>query len=139
MSPLPDHQHYVRRVVLPSGKTIEVVYFEDIAVPTKAITAQPAPADLHVCGRCSSEFVQPVEWEEAGADHWEVDLRCPSCGWETSGVFSQEAVEHLDAQLDHGMEALVGDLRRLAHANMEDEIERFVAALGNDLIVPEDF
>jgi len=23
----PDHRHYTRRVVLPSGKVIEVVYF----------------------------------------------------------------------------------------------------------------
>ena len=29
MSPQPDNRHYVRRVVLPSGKTIEVVYFDD--------------------------------------------------------------------------------------------------------------
>ena len=139
MPALPDHQHYVRRVVLPSGKTVEVVYFEDLAVPAQAITARPAPSELHICGSCRSELVHPVDWEEAGAKHWDVALRCPECGWERSGIFSQEAVDLLDEQLDLGMVTLVGDLRRLSHANMEDEIERFVTALGADLIVPGDF
>ena len=31
------------------------------------------------------------------------------------------------------------DLKRLMHANMEEEIERFTTALEDDLILPEDF
>ena len=129
----PDHQHHVRRVVLPSGKTVEVVYFED---PAASRPAQPA---LHVCGACGSHLVHPVEWEEAGPEHWEVTLRCPNCERETRGVHSQEVVERFDAHLDEGTEAVVRDLRRLVHANMEDEIERWVAALAANLIIPEDF
>lgn len=134
-----DHQHYVRRVVLPSGKTIEVVYFEDLSVPAEAIRAQEAPAELHVCPGCASELVYPVEWEEAGPEHWEVELRCPNCEWNGTGVHSQDAVERFDEILDLGTEAVVRDLKRLMHANMEDEIDRFVGALRDDLIVPEDF
>ncbi len=134
-----DHQHYVRRVVLPSGKTIEVVYFEDLSVPAQAIGAQAVPAELHVCPACASELVHPVEWEEAGPEHWEVELRCPNCEWHGTGVHPQEAVERFDEVLDLGTEAVVRDLKRLMHANMEGEIERFVAALADDLIVPEDF
>ncbi|MCW3010114.1 MAG: hypothetical protein JWO90_518 [Solirubrobacterales bacterium] len=139
MPPSPDHQHYVRRVVLPSGKTIEVVYFEDLAVPADAITAQPAPQELHVCPTCTGGMVFPVEWEEAGPEHWEVALRCPDCEWQGSGLYSQESVERFDERLDAGTEAMVRDLKRLAHANMEGEIERFVQALDADLVVPEDF
>jgi len=142
MSHQPDHQHHVRRVVLPSGKTIEVVYFEDQVAPATAPRALERPAgdvDLHVCGSCSSEQVYPVEWEEAGATHWEVTLRCPNCEWTDTGVFEQEVVERFDEQLDRGTEALVRDLKRLMHANMEDEIERFVRALTSDQILPEDF
>lgn len=134
-----DHQHYVRRVVLPSGKTIEVVYFEDLSVPTEAITAHAAPAELHVCGACGGGLVHPVDWEEAGPEDWEVDLRCPECEWEHTGVYPQEAVDRFDTELDRGTEAVVRDLRRLMHANMEDEIERFVEALRTGLVVPEDF
>ena len=51
MSPQPDNRHYVRRVVLPSGKTIEVVYFDD----QQLVDTEPRPEavsetvqDLHV-------------------------------------------------------------------------------------------
>ena len=145
---LHDPRHYVRRVVLPSGKTIEVVYFEDqpIADGTAPVAnAAPAPAhddaitDLHICGSCASNLVYPTEWEEAGATHWEVTLRCPNCEWSGTGIFEQDLVERFDEELDRGTEALVRDLKRLAHANMEDEIERFTTALLDDHIVPEDF
>lgn len=134
-----DPHHYVRRVVLPSGKTIEVVYFEDQVVSGQA----PAPAehteDLHVCGTCGCGLVYPVDWEEAGARHWEVVLRCPNCEWVGTGIFEQELVERFDLELDRGTEALVADLKRLMHANMEDEIDRFVSALDAGHITPEDF
>jgi hypothetical protein len=146
MSQHPDHQHHVRRVVLPSGKTIEVVYFEDQVFSGAGATAErvpvPAPVDdteLHLCGSCESDLVYPVEWDEAGATHWEVSLRCPNCEWNGIGVYSQDTVERFDEELDRGTEALVRDLKRLMTANMEDEIERFVTALDNDHVLPEDF
>jgi hypothetical protein len=145
---LHDPRHYVRRVVLPSGKTIEVVYFEDQAAPmtdaAPALASAPvhhdeAATDLHICGSCASSLVYPTEWEEAGATHWEVTMRCPNCEWVGTGIFEQDLVERFDEELDRGTEALVRDLKRLAHANMEDEIERFTTALLEDHIVPEDF
>ena len=134
MSRQPDNSHYVRRLVLPSGKTIDVVYFGAQAVP------YPESAeDLHICGACGSELVYPVDWEEAGETHWEVTLRCPNCEWAGTGVFEQDVVERFDEELDRGTEALVRDLKRLMQANLEDEIERFVSALHDGHIVPEDF
>ncbi len=135
----PDNHHYVRRVVLPSGKTIEVVYFDAGATGEAGARSTEEATDLHVCGGCSSHLVYPTEWEEAGQTHWEVSLRCPNCEWHGSGIFAQEAVERFDDELDRGTEALARDLRRLAHANMQDEIERFTAALDGDHIVPDDF
>ncbi len=132
----PDHrQQYVRRVVLPSGKTIEVVYF-DPAADDRATLPQ---TDLHVCGGCSSELVYPVDWEEAGSVHWQVTLRCPNCEWSGTGVFEQVIVERFDEELDRGTEALVRDLKRMVRANMEEQIERFADALHAGLILPEDF
>ena len=142
MSQHPDHQHHVRRVVLPSGKTIEVVYFEDQdARPVEPRRPLPlAPQrDLHLCGGCSSSLVYPIEWDEAGATHWEVTLRCPNCEWIGTGVFEQDVVERFDEELDRGTEALVRDLKRLMTANMEDEIDRFCRALADDHVLPEDF
>ena len=45
----------------------------------------------------------------------------------------------LEEQLDDGIAAILLDLKRLATANMADEIERFAAALEANLILPEDF
>jgi hypothetical protein len=131
----PDPQHYVRRVVLPSGRSIEVVYFEPepFALPTDRVP------DLHVCPDCESQLVFPVAWEEYDAVHWEVSLRCPSCEWHGVDLYAQETVDRFDEELDRGTEALVRDLKQLTRANMEDEIERFRAALQADAILPEDF
>jgi hypothetical protein len=48
-------------------------------------------------------------------------------------------VEQLDEELDRGTHALVRDLKQLAHANMEDEVERFIDALQADQVLPMDF
>jgi hypothetical protein len=140
MSREADNRHYVRRVVLPSGKTIEVVYFdENPALDAVSPGAAEVGEDLHICGTCNCDLVYPVEWDEAGATHWEVTLRCPNCEWSGTGIFSQDVVERFDEELDRGTEQLVRDLKRMMHANMEDEIERFVHALEGDHILPDDF
>jgi len=129
-SPAPDHNQYVRKVVLPSGKTIEVISFEDLA---------PVETDLHVCPECSSALVYPVAWEEADRSRWEVSLRCPDCEWQETGVFEEEAIQRFDETLDRGTEALVADLRQLTRANMEEDVERFITALHAEHLLPEDF
>ena len=133
----PNHNgQYVRRVVLPSGRAIEVVYYE---TPSRPAPSLPPLDELHVCPECDRELVYPVEWEEASVTHWEVVLRCPNCEWTEVGIFDQATVDRFDERLDLGTEALIRDLKRLTRANMEDEIERFSAALASDGILPEDF
>ena len=108
--------------------------------PRSATRASPSPATTCIsAATCGSDLVYPVEWDEAGATHWEVTLRCPNCEWAGTGVFEQTIVERFDEVLDRGTEALVRDLKRMMHANMEDEIERFVTALDADHILPDDF
>ena len=140
MDPRPSEEtHSVKKVVLPSGKTIEVVYIEEQHLASFAPATGDHAQDLHVCMDCDSELVYPTEWEESGPTHWDVSLRCPNCEWTGTGTFSQDVVERFDEELDRGTEALVRDLKRLMQANMEEDIERFVTALGADHIVPEDF
>ncbi len=62
-----DSGQFTKRVTLPSGKTIEVVYFaEDAQAAEHQAPAHP-PAepvqDLHICAACDSELVYPVQWE----------------------------------------------------------------------------
>jgi hypothetical protein len=142
MSQPNTNGQYVRRVTLPSGRSIEVVYFEPLApdAADAAATAKPARVDeLHVCPECDRDLVYPVDWEEASVTHWEVVLRCPNCEWTEVGTYDQATVDRFDERLDSGTEALVRDLRRLLQANMEDEADRFAAALAANAILPEDF
>src|SRR3954452_9712203 len=136
MSHPPPQGPFGRRVVPPSGPAIGVVYYAATSLPAPAL---PPLDDLHVCPACDRELVYPVEWEEASATHWEVVLRCPNCEWTEVGKFDQATVDRFDEHLDLGSEALVRDLRRLVQANMEDEADRFAAALEANAILPEDF
>jgi hypothetical protein len=126
----PD-SHTVRRIVLPSGRSIEVIRFAD------ADTTAPRP--LHVCPACDCHLVQPVSWGPASDERWELTLECPNCAWTEEGVYERDAVDELEEQLDDGLADMLCDLQRLTQANMADEVERFTAALEGDLILPEDF
>lgn len=131
----------VKRVVLPSGKTIEVVLFGEAEVgePNRTHAPVEPDQDLHVCRDCESQLVYPVEWEEAGPENWSVLLHCPNCDAVREGVFSQDTVEAFDEELDRGADLLAGDYRRLMRANMAEEIERFAGALQAGALLPEDF
>lgn len=126
------NHHIVHRIVLPSGRKIEVVRF---APSDSNVGCRP----LHVCGNCNAPLVQPVSWSETGDDHWELVLFCPNCEWTTTGVYSQDEVEDLEDRLEEGLSDMLADLQRLAQANMAEEIDRFAAALRADVILPEDF
>jgi hypothetical protein len=120
----------VRRIVLPSGRSIEVVRLGATRAPSEG---------MHVCPECASCLVQPVEWAEAPLGAWELLLRCPNCQWTTAGIFSREQIDKYEEHLDDGLAEMLSDLRRLSQANMSEDIERFVGALRADLILPEDF
>jgi hypothetical protein len=121
--------HIVRKIVLPSGRSIEVIRFDD----------QPEARPLHQCPSCDSRLVQPIAWSEGTRGRWELELECPNCLWSDSGVFEREQVEELEDQLDEGLAELLGDLQRVTQANMAAEIERFSRALAANVILPEDF
>jgi hypothetical protein len=129
-------EQQVKRVSLPSGKTIEVIYFQDSG---RGLQRESEGRELHICPECDSTLAYPTQWSEASQTHWEVTLRCPNCEWSETGLFDQETVERFDEQLDRGTDQLVDDLKRLVFANMEEQIDRFCEALGDDHVLPEDF
>lgn len=131
MSQPSDHQP-TRRVTLPTGQAVEVLYVD-------GGRADAVETGLHVCPECGSQLVAPVAWEQAGPREWAVTIQCPNCEWWDADVFDEATVERFDEELDRGTEALVRDLLRLMRANMEDDVERFLAALRADAILPEDF
>jgi hypothetical protein len=128
----PDIQH---RRQAPVGNPTGAVYGSQGQPADSAC----APAQLHICFHCAGELVFPLDWSEEGPRHWRIVLRCPECESRREGVFDQTAVERLDDELDRGSSALLGDLRRMTHANMSEEVEFFSRALEADLILPSDF
>ena len=140
MSDSAHGDHQLKKIVLPSGKTIEVVYFDHASFAAPAAERPDgAERELHLCVNCDSRLVYPVQWEEAGAKSWNVTLRCPECEWTEAGVFSQDQCDRFDDELESGTDALSRDYRRLVTANMSEEIDRFSAALRVDAILPSDF
>ena len=129
----------VSTIDLPSGKVLEVVQPDAGAPYTRVKSAPAEDRDLCICEHCASELVEPVEWSAAGPERWRVALSCPDCGYWTEGVFSQECVDRFDERLDEGTTVLVSELKRLQHANMSDDVERFIGALNLGMILPEDF
>lgn len=130
MNPHSHGKHAVRRIVLPSGRTIEVIRFNDVDAERR---------ELHLCPGCASELVQPMSWSETGDGRWELVLECPNCGRSESGTFTRLQVERLEDHLDEGLTEMIADLQRLTQANMAADVDRFVAALDAGLILPEDF
>ena len=135
----PADHHSTRRVTLPTGQAIDVLFVEGGERAPEAPAGVQTESGLHVCPECASSLVAPVAWEQAGPREWAVTIQCPNCEWWDADVFDEEAVERFDEELDRGTEALVRDLLRLMRANMEDDVERFLAALHADAILPEDF
>jgi len=137
----PEESYHIHhRVRLPDGREIEVVHLER---PRRSdgdgsAVAEPAP-ELHVCFHCASKLVHPVDWADEGGGSWRILLRCPECEATREGVFGRDQIESFEDELDRGIGSLLGDLRRMTHTNMSDEIEFFVRALNADVIVPSDF
>jgi hypothetical protein len=128
----PDIRH---RPPAPVGKPAHAVY----GAQRQGVDGTCSPAQLHICFHCAGELVYPLDWSEEGPRHWRIVLRCPECESRREGVFDQSSVERLDDELDRGSSALLGDLRRMTHANITEEIEFFVRALDAELIMPSDF
>jgi hypothetical protein len=124
-----DTNHSVRRIVLPSGREIEVISFG----------ADTDTRDIHLCPHCDCDLVQPVSWSEAEDGRWELALHCPNCEWLEASTYTRTQVENLEERMDEGLTAMITDLHRLTQANMAADIDRFVAALQADVILPEDF
>jgi hypothetical protein len=76
---------------------------------------------IHRCPNCDSILVQPVNWHGQGDGNWNVELRCPDCEWWGRGRYSQDELDRYDDEMCRGDKELIGDLRALIRANMNEE------------------
>ena len=141
-------EYHVKRIVLPSGKTVEIVYYQaDGGEPiiTEAREVEPEAAldpdvrRLELCSSCGGERVHPIDWHEVEDMRWEISLRCPDCEWSEVERFDQTEVERYDDVLNDATDRLIEELDRITRENMTEAVERFRTALENDDILPFDF
>ena len=96
--------------------------------------------DLHICDACRKPFVVPVsilDVHETGT--YVVELSCANCHASSLKTHDEASLEALDHELDRGVLAIQEALDTLVLADELERIDRFVAALRDDLILPEDF
>lgn len=145
-------EYHIKRLTLPSGKQVELLYLLPDAAATPvpveidpvsdALPARPETAAvrrIELCPGCGSDRVHPVDWAEVDDRHWQLDVRCPDCRWRSSDVFDETEVERYDDVLNDGTDALIADLERMTQENMADHLARFTRALESDGIMPIDF
>jgi len=64
------HDYHTKKISLPSGQTIEIIYLIDSdqadthPAPSHADGAPATAAPLHYCPECASDLVYPVTWQE---------------------------------------------------------------------------
>jgi len=144
--------YHIKRIILPSGKAVEIVYYAErdeddtarrnLAEGLRTPGQRPADAprrDLEECPCCAGKLVYPVDWREAPHGFWELELRCPNCEWRVRDMFAQDQVEQFDETLNVATDQVIEALEKVSRENMSADIERFVAALEADHIVPFDF
>jgi hypothetical protein len=137
-------EFHVKRIQLPSGKVVELVYLQ-AGWEQQAATAQADATDrirvrrIELCPQCGSDRVHPLDWREVEDLRWELDVRCPDCRWTGGDVYEQPEVERYDDVLLACAGDMTEELDRITRENMAEHLERFRAALDADAITPFDF
>jgi hypothetical protein len=147
-----------RKVTLPGGREIEIVYLGDVRPDTvDAVRAgettdeldemvqaalrvfDHARSDLWLCGACPGDMVRPLAIEPADDGMFWVERMCPDCHWCDEGTYTQERVESYHDALEDGAEEMLTALRTMSRLNMEDDVDRMITAIRRGLIQPMDF
>ena len=138
--PTDSNGQYVRRVTLPSGRSIEVVYFEPLAAEA-AGAARPSRRSTTCTSAPSAIATSSTPWTGRRPPSRTGRSSCaaPTASGTRSARTTRPPSTASTSIWTSGTEALVKDLRRLVQANMEAEAERFAAALDANAILPEDF
>ena len=139
------HDYRTKRIALPSGQMIEIIYLIDPDAPADPADLHPVDGGhlealpLHCCPECGSDLVYPASWQETSEGIWTIQRRCPNCEWQEIGSFEQAEIEPFDDAIEIGMEILLTELRTWTYSNINDDVELLIDALDRDLILPIDF
>ena len=85
-------------------------------------------------------FVVPMSILDVHHDgRYVVELSCANCHAASLATHDEASLEQLDLELDRGVLSIQEALDALVLADELERIDRFAAALHDDLILPEDF
>jgi hypothetical protein len=103
--------------------------------------AQRAQAEgrLELCAMCGRDFVNPVDWQPAGPEHWWLLLRCGECETWREVTVTNAVARRYDAELDRRAGIVAAALERLDRERMIVEAEAMTTALRLCLIDAADF
>ena len=94
---------------------------------------------LHACSCCRSDFVVPVDWEEADDTHWWIRLRCGECEHVREVTVEDDIAQRFDRALEASMVALRAAVASIDRKAMEHDLDTLIGALAYDLINASDF
>ena len=88
---------------------------------------------------CGRDFVNPVDWEPVGSEHWWLLLRCGECETRREVTVTNAVARRYDAELDRRADILIASLERLDRERMIGQVEAMAIALRLSLIDAADF
>jgi len=88
---------------------------------------------------CGRDFVNPVDWEPVGAEHWRILLRCGECETWREVTVTNAVARRYDVELKRRAAALARSWERLDRERMIGEVEAMTTALRLSLIDAADF
>jgi hypothetical protein len=94
---------------------------------------------LELCAVCRRDFVNPVDWEPAGAEHWWLLLRCGECEAWREVTVTNAVAQRYDGELNRRAAVVAAALERLDRERMIVEAEAMTTALRLCLIDAADF
>jgi hypothetical protein len=106
---------------------------------------KPRPVDmarkrpLLMCPECGSDRACPVDWAEAGENHWWLLIRCGECEAWIQATIGNEQAAALDVQLDCQQAQIADALAALEAEEMAAEADLLATALELELVNADDF
>jgi hypothetical protein len=100
----------------------------------------PVDTTLHICDACRRDFIVPVSvLELIDNDRCLVELSCTNCGTSSLGTHDDRSLMELDRHLDEAQDQMREAIAVFEIADELERLDRFVRALRDDHILPEDF
>ena len=116
-----------------------VEYLSQVFLRSRKPRRPDPDVQLEHCAVCHADFVNPVDWEPVGEDHWWMLLRCGACDTWREVTTTNEIAARFDLELDRRLDIVARALHRLDSHRMAADVETMIQALRRGLVDAADF